>query len=1212
MKFLIVLTLFVFYATSVLCQKIEVIKVLEFERKAEQFTESYKYDSAATYYVQAAQIYEKNKKWFDCERSYRLGAESYYNSYKIDSCINFISKAQNILDSFQNHDRVFAEERAKNQLLLGKAKVMIGEYSHDERTVNSGVELYQSALNILKQFEKTNASLIAEILHYIGVGYATLQKYDKGEEYYLKSLNLKKKIVDEYHPTMAISYHRLGGCYAHTNNFEKAVEYIQKGLNINLVNYGEYHPKTALSYWALGGVFYNRQDYKKALFLLEKSLDIRLQVLDTLNFSIADCYFLIGRTHHNEGNFSRALKNYYKALDIWEYSGSFYNDKKNLTYELIGMIFAEEDHYGEALKYHTMSLKARLSYYGENHVAVAKSYFYIGQDYESIGRYRKALEYYEKGQEIIFQLFAEEHHYYAVPYRLMGDVYLKMQNYNKALEYLEKALNIRTKKYGEKHISCHTIYNSIGKIYNCKKDYEKSSNYLKRSNEILIKSFGEKHHSVAKNYNELGLTYLFKKDYNRALEYYKRALSVLVKIYGYENRNVANTYSNFGETYYKKGNYAEALDYYSKALRIRTNVINEKHPDLSINYNNIGKVLQKRGDYSNAINHYHKALLSNLINFSDSGVYKAPKFLKSYSKPVLIKSLSGKAVNFYYKYKNEKKLEDLKLALLNYDIVFKVVHELRNDYMDESSQLFLSLDSKEIFTNAITTAMELYELYRDEYRFSKVYEYIEKSKSATLSSYLNDVNIKKYWNISDSLLKREKEIIVNRRSLELQVQKHMSKEKTTDISLVQNLQAKLLIYTLQYDSILRIFRKNYPDYYKLKYEQNVASVDNIIEKLGKRGALINYYIADTTLFIAALNKDTLVCKAINIDHSLNQQVVDYHIDIKSAFSNYEMKRSIELYNYLIKPIEEVIENKKSLIIIPDGNLYYVPFETLCKGEANKMDIANPDYLIKSYSISYHQSATLWLNSLEKSKEKELNINNFLGFAPVFNPQINNGYIFSNEWIADTTDIELATRSVSYDLKHLNALPDSEKEINAILELFKKNGKQGIGYLHKSATEGNFKQKIPNYKYIHIASHSFTNDKYPALSGIAFSQPDTLSFSEGKNEDGILYAGESYNLNLKSADLVVLSSCKSGLGKLAKGEGFLSLSRGFLYSGVPNIVFSLWNVKDEQTKDLMIFFYKKVLKGKTYAKAMRESKLKLINNPKTSEPKYWAPWILVGK
>lgn len=118
-------------------------------------------------------------------------------------------------------------------------------------------------------------------------------------------------------------------------------------------------------------------------------------------------------------------------------------------------------------------------------------------------------------------------------------------------------------------------------------------------------------------------------------------------------------------------------------------------------------------------------------------------------------------------------------------------------------------------------------------------------------------------------------------------------------------------------------------------------------------------------------------------------------------------------------------------------------------------------------------------------------------------------------------------------------------------------------------------------------------------------------SSGSTEDGVLYADETYNLDL-NADLVVLSSCESGLGKLAEGEGFLALTRGFLYSGARNILFSLWKINDRETCDLMVDFYKYYLNGDDFSKALRKAKLNMLKNPKTAKPGLWGGFILVGK
>ena len=112
------------------------------------------------------------------------------------------------------------------------------------------------------------------------------------------------------------------------------------------------------------------------------------------------------------------------------------------------------------------------------------------------------------------------------------------------------------------------------------------------------------------------------------------------------------------------------------------------------------------------------------------------------------------------------------------------------------------------------------------------------------------------------------------------------------------------------------------------------------------------------------------------------------------------------------------------------------------------------------------------------------------------------------------------------------------------------------------------------------------------------------------DDGILFAGEMYNLDL-NADLVVLSACETGLGKIVNGEGIMSMTRGFIYSGTPNILFSLWKVGDKNTYELMVNFYAEVIKGESYSKSLRRAKLKLIENEATAFPANWAGFTLVG-
>lgn len=194
-----------------------------------------------------------------------------------------------------------------------------------------------------------------------------------------------------------------------------------------------------------------------------------------------------------------------------------------------------------------------------------------------------------------------------------------------------------------------------------------------------------------------------------------------------------------------------------------------------------------------------------------------------------------------------------------------------------------------------------------------------------------------------------------------------------------------------------------------------------------------------------------------------------------------------------------------------------------------------------------------------------------------------------------------------DGEHFNELHYSAGEVKSIAGMFESKGAPGRGFFHDDASEDNFKSNAGKYRYIHIATHGLLNEEHPELSGLIFSQPKDSIFAE----DGILYSAECYNLEL-SADLVVLSSCESGVGQLLKGEGLMALARGFLYSGARNIVHSLWKIDDKNTSVLMIELYKNILAGKNQAEALRLAKLKLIQNQATAFPTTWSCFILIGE
>jgi CHAT domain-containing protein len=186
------------------------------------------------------------------------------------------------------------------------------------------------------------------------------------------------------------------------------------------------------------------------------------------------------------------------------------------------------------------------------------------------------------------------------------------------------------------------------------------------------------------------------------------------------------------------------------------------------------------------------------------------------------------------------------------------------------------------------------------------------------------------------------------------------------------------------------------------------------------------------------------------------------------------------------------------------------------------------------------------------------------------------------------------------------LPYTRDEVVAISRLFPIS--QQHVYLGDDAREETVKaEKLDNFRYIHFASHGFIDEAKPGRSGILLSRAPQSS------EDGVLQMGEIMRLKM-NADLVTLSACSTGLGKLVSGEGILGLTRAFFYSGARNVTVSLWNVNDSATAALMQAYYENLKRGLPKSASLRNAKLVLSRgkNVTWSQPYFWAAFVLVGE
>ncbi|WP_298304981.1 CHAT domain-containing protein [Flavobacterium sp.] len=346
-------------------------------------------------------------------------------------------------------------------------------------------------------------------------------------------------------------------------------------------------------------------------------------------------------------------------------------------------------------------------------------------------------------------------------------------------------------------------------------------------------------------------------------------------------------------------------------------------------------------------------------------------------------------------------------------------------------------------------------------------------------------------------------------------------------------------------------------------ESKIVDINDLFLKLKKdKAALVEYFYGQNRLYSFTLENEKIKLDFIKNDENSIKTIrsfIDYFSDsekITNHVSDYNHDGFL-VYKMLKLPAKSTYKN---LIIIPDGILTFLPFEALITKESRTTNFAKMNYLLNDFTIGYNNSASFYLNSVPFKFDKET----VLGVFPIF----------------EKTNLELAF---------------SKKEMEAIQEKFDGN------YLSKTeATFKNFSTNAQNYSILHLSTH--------ADSGDIIDQANIKFYNSE-----ILYS-ELYNLEI-NPNLVVLSACETGIGKLYKAEGAMSIARGFQFAGAQNLLFSLWKVNDFTTSILMEKFYSNIKSGKSYYEATNKAKLDFLSdesipNAKKS-PYYWSAFVYYG-
>lgn len=795
----------------------------------------------------------------------------------------------------------------------------------------------------------------------------------------------------------------------------------------------------------------------------------------------------------------------------------------------------------------------------------------------------------------------------------IGIQFFKIQQLDSAIAYTEKAVTLRKKDVSSDVYEQNRSLANLSYYNNALGDTNASRQYLER---ILDNEQQDRY--TIKAYIDLAYHRINIGDYFTALEYLdvisltlqeqltpdlalKTQLAYVLTYSEIENpksykdaifKHLALTeellkevetydagafYTNTGKIYEHLEQYKTSKVYYNKAITHYT-----KYDDslsLGIVYNDLGVLASKQQQKQHASGYYKKSLsytndsYVNAATYDNLGYYletENPSEKTTYYIKAIRALLGNKEGIDLYSFKTLKNAP-YKTSLLGYYIdlgtslleIYKKNKDKKN--LIEAREVMYLVDQlvSLIRLESYGENSKLFWIKRgvDSYMLAVqicyllddidgAFYFMEKNKSLLLLENLNDIQAKHTTNIPKVIIDKELEVAASLLETKEFLRKNPD-DKQQQQHYLDLLAAKRNI-TQQLDT-------DYPSYQKTKKELKILTLKEAKEQYIKKDTyLVAYILNELDGYVMIITNDKNYFYRLEAIPDLLTKITSFKQVVSKPITTLDAlvafnEQSNTLYHKLFpsKVLREQL-NEVHLMIIPDYKLLEIPFEAL-KDDDDK-------YLIETTRISYLQSASVYNTTLKNVKETSKEI---LAIAPIH-------YMAS----------ELP--SLEGSMGNMNALV---REYNAVL------------LVEEKASKTAFLDAFKNNKIVHINTHAgITNSKAPWIALY----------------DDYVQLNDLYTID-NHTSLVVLDACKSAEGALVAGEGIMSLSRGFFYSGSKSVIASHWNVNEKTNNIILNSFYKYLQQGENKEVALQLAKKEYLNTHQLTErsPYYWAAMTLTG-
>ncbi len=901
---------------------------------------------------------------------------------------------------------------------------------------------------------------------------------------------------------------------------------------------------------------------------------------------------MIGNLYWNRSDFSKALEYYLKAVEAirktdvkTQWISYLYNT--GLMYCYLSQPLKGREYYHQALK------AAREIGHKEEEAKILRS---IGFTHTQVSEYMLALNYYQDALEIAQDISDQQRQTQC--FLDIADIHWKRGNFARANERFQDGLVI-ARVIGDRNTEFWAL-NGMGNVFLKTGDFSKALDHYLQAFEVNKQL--KMRYQDAVLLNNIANIYTNIGDHTKALDYYQQALDIHKETGSKGTEGI--TLSNIATLYFERKESAQALSNYRQALQIARDTGDRREEATRLNY--LANVYSYLGDFLEAHKFYDEALIlaQNIGTkeieadvyrdrghmFDLSGDY--PKAQESFLKAISLGQEIGYAQKTWAAqaglaavYEKQDRYQE---ALEHYKKAIDQTERLRSQFqLEEHKSGFLS-NKIEVYISLANLLFRLYQKQPAKGFGEESFYYAEKARARAFLDALREGRINLRKNLHPDLRNEEDDLLSKISTLQTELAKPQVTNRKRDELLNELEKAEE-----DYFSLIQKMKRINPEYVQIVYPEP-HRLDTIQENLlNEDTAILEYLLGEDKAFLFCVTKNDFSIHSLSASEDLNERTNDYINLLKTgAGKKFEAFRAGErLYQELIGPVRDKLKTVKRLIIIPDGNLNFLPFEALVATRG-----ANQSrFLVSDFRMSYAPSSTALVNLLER-KERSAPRKALLAFA---NPEY--GIAASSGEKVDANHI-LREFYLGQEFD-FSPLKYSVEEVNQIAKLIKR--KKRDVYSGRDATEERIKSlPLADYSIIHFATHGFIDEKVPLRSSVL------LSLDEDPAEDGFFQSREIYNIDL-AAKLVVLSACQTGRGRLVRGEGVMGLSRAFFYAGAESVVASLWSINDKATSVFMKYFYESLSQGMSKEEALRKAKLDMIGSP-YQHPFYWASFVLSGE